>query len=264
MTAAVAEVTSTGTPAAQPKLDLQVEKLVKSFEDEGRVLNGISFDVERGQSVALIGTSSSGKSTLLRCCVRLIEPDAGSIRLFDEDITALSGSALKKAQAKVGLLSPKTELNPKFSVLRAVIEGAVPRKSKALLWIQSTLLKSERDYAMHCLETVGAAHLAKAQCRELSPADSRRVALARLLMQRPQLVIADEPVADLDVRTAEKTMDLIVGIMRASSISFLFSSHDLVDALSYADRALALHEGRLELDAPVGAEDARVLRALCE
>lgn len=269
MNAVPAEVVETPPHSSTPDLnqaalDLQVENISKSYGAEGKVLNGISFEIERGQSVALIGSSSSGKSTLLRCCVRLVEPDSGSVRLFGQDTSTFSSSHLKRVQAKVGLLSPKTELNPKHTVLRAVIEGASPRKNRALLWIQSSLLKSEREHAAHCLESVGAMHLTDKLCRDLSPVDARRVAIAKVLMQKPQLIIADEPVADLDVRSAEKTMDLFVGLVRAAGLSLLFSSHHLVDALSYADRALALHEGRLELDAPVGAEDARVLRAIYE
>lgn len=243
-------------------VDLQVENLSKSYGKEGKVLDGISFDIERGQSVALIGSSSSGKSTLLRCAVRLVEPDSGTVRLFGQDTSSYSKNQLKRVHSKIGLLSSNLDFNPKHSVLRCVLEGAVPRKSKALLWIQSALLKREREEAMHCLENVGVAHLAHRNCRELSPVESRRVAIAKVLNMKPQLVIADEPVANLDVRSAEKTMDLFVGLIRAAGLSLLFSSHHLVDALSYADRALALHQGKLELDAPVGAEDARVLRAM--
>lgn len=262
---AVESPAPTPTQNSRPaELDLHVENISKSYGDEGKVLNGISFEIERGQSVALIGSSSSGKSTLLRCCVRLIEPDSGSVRLFGQDTARFSPSQLKRAQAKVGLLSPRTELNPNLTVLRAVIEGAHPRKNRALLWMQSSLFKSEREQAMRSLDSVGVAHLSDRLCKELSPVDARKVAIAKILMQKPQLIIADEPVADLDVRSAEKTMDLFVGLVRAAGLSLLFSSHHLVDALSYADRALALHEGRLELDAPVGAEDARVLRAIYE
>ena len=243
-------------------LDVQVENLSKSYGEEGKVLDGISFEVERGQSVALIGSSRSGKSTLLQCCVRLQEPDAGTVHLFGENTTGYSKKQLLRTHAKIGFLSAKATFNPKHSVLRAVLEGALPRKNKAVLWFQSSLLRSEREEALRCLENVGAAHLAQKSVSELSPADGRRVAIAKVLMLKPQLVIADEPVADLDIRSAEKTMDLLLGLVRAARLSLLFSSHDLVDALSYADRALALHQGKLELDAPVGAEDARVLRAL--
>ncbi|MBN8548249.1 MAG: ATP-binding cassette domain-containing protein [Deltaproteobacteria bacterium] len=265
MTAALAEVAPQASPishSSPAELDLQVENLTKSFGADEKVLNGISFEIERGQSVALIGSNSSGKSTLLRCCVRLIEPDSGCVRLFGHDTSKFSATQLKRTQAKVGLLSPRTELNPKYNVLRAVVEGAIARKNRALLWLQSSLLKSEREQALHCLESVGAAHLTEKMCRDLSPVDARRVAIAKILMQKPQLIIADELVADLDVRSAETTMDLFVGLVRSAGLSLLFSSHHLVDALSYADRALALHEGKLELDAPVGAEDARVLRAM--
>lgn len=266
MTSAVAQEL-TPPPAAlvsgQP-VDLQVQNLSKSFGPEERVLNGISFEVERGQSVALIGSSRSGKSTLLRCCARLIEPDSGKVILFGEDTEGLRPGQLKRARSKVAFLSPKLELHQKHTVLRAVLEGALPRKNRAVLWLQSSVLKAEREHAMHCLESAGITHLSSKTCKELSPADARKVALARTLMQKPSLIIADEPVSDLDVRTSETTMDLLVGVIRGAGITLLFSSHDLVDALSYADRALALHEGKLELDAPVGGEDARILRAMCE
>ncbi len=243
-------------------LDLRVEAISKSFGDEGKVLDCISFEVERGQSVALIGSSRSGKSTLLQCCVRLLEPDSGTVHIFGENTSPLSKRQLQRVQSKIGFLGSKAPLNSKHTVLRAVLEGALPRKNKAVLWIQSSLLKTEREEAMRCLECVGAAHLSAKLVSDLSPADARRVAIAKILMLRPQLIIADEPVADLDIRSAEKTMDLLLGLVRAAKLTLLFSSHDLVDALSYADRALALHQGKLELDAPVGADDARVLRAL--
>ena len=264
MIAAVAKEVSSASISlshSQP-LDLAVKNLCKSFSDSEKVLDNITFEVERGQAVALIGSSSSGKSTLLRCCARMIDPDSGSVSIFGEDTSNFSKTRLKKTQAKVGFIAADTALNPKQSAVRAVLEGAAPRKGRAMLWLQSSLLKSEREFAMSCLDSFGAGHIAQKNCADLSPLDRKKVCMARLLMQKPQLLVADEPVADLDVRSSELAMDLFVGVIKSLGLSLIFSSHNLVDALSYADRALALHMGRLELDAPVGAEDARILKSM--
>ena len=242
--------------------DLVVRGLRKSFDKTTTVLDGVDFTVPAGQSVALIGANGAGKSTLLRACLRLIEPDAGDVRLLGRDMASLKPAELRKLRAEIGFIFQKHNLVPRLSALTNVLHGALPRSALARPWFQSCAPKALRDEALACLERVGLGHVAARRADKLSGGQSQRVAIARALMQRPRLMVADEPVASLDPNSGEEVMRLFADLIRREGLTVLFTSHDLSHAIAYADRVIALRRGAIVLDAPSSELTVASLRAL--
>jgi phosphonate transport system ATP-binding protein len=231
------------------KKDLVVERVTKRFARRGTVLERVSFHVLHGESVGLIGGNGSGKSTILKCCLRLIEPEEGEIAFLGEPVRRLSSARLRTLRSQVGLIFQQHNLVPRLSVLTNVIHGAMGRRGGPTTWLQGLASNELRQEAMTCLEKVGLSHLAKSRAGQLSGGESQRVAIARALMQRPRFMMADEPVASLDPKVGQEVMRFFVDLTRQEGITLLFVSHDLDHALTFSDRLIGLNNGRLVLDA---------------
>jgi phosphonate transport system ATP-binding protein len=257
------------TPRAAPSgraivVELAAHGLRKSFDGRSPVLRNVSFEILAGQSVALIGSNGSGKSTLLRCCVGLAAIDAGSVRLFGEEISKASGHRLRALRARVGFVFQQHNLVPRLSVLSNVLHGSLPRIGNPRGWFQGIAPRRERQRGLHYLDVVGMADLAARRADQLSGGQSQRVAIARALMQEPRIVIADEPVASLDPKAAEEIMGLFAGLMEKEGLTFVFSTHHLQHALRYSERLLGLHGGTLTLDAATSQSSISGLREIYE
>lgn len=224
---------------------LEVSSLSKSFDGRGKVLSEVSFRVRKGDAVALIGGNGSGKSTLLRCCLRLVEPDTGSISFLDEDVTSLKRSELRRFRTRVGLVFQRHNLVPRLSVLTNVLHGAMGRSKGFQTWYQTIAPQRLRDEAMEALAKVGLTHLAGSRADQLSGGESQRVAIARALMQKPDFMMADEPVASLDPKVGREVMELFVNLIHQEGISLVYVSHDLEHAVKYSNQVLALRKGKL-------------------
>lgn len=246
------------------KKELDVINLEKQFARRGTVLNNVSFHVARGESVGLIGGNGSGKSTLLKCCLRLIEPDAGDIFFLDAPIRNASKSELRHVRSRVGLIFQQHNLVPRLSVLTNVIHGAMGRCFSPTTWLQGLASSALREEAMLCLEKVGLSRLAQSKASQLSGGESQRVAIARALMQRPRFMMADEPVASLDPKVGKEVMGFFVELTREENITILFVSHDLDHALTYSDRLIGLKNGKLVLDADTTTLSKSQLRMIYE
>jgi len=242
--------------------DLVVSGLSKTFEPGTPVLSNVNFQVTPGQRVALIGANGAGKSTLLRCCMHLIRPDAGEVRLFGTPLAGLNAQALRGLRSQVGFVFQKHNLVPRLSALSNALHGALPRAPLARAWLQSLAPTALREEAMHCLERVGLGHVAMRRADKLSGGQSQRVAVARSLMQRPRLIVADEPAASLDPVAGDEVMSLFSALVKSEGLTMVFTSHDLVHAVKYADRVIALRRGAIVLDALSSDIDVAELRAL--
>lgn len=249
-------------PAPPP--DLVVRGLAKGFGPGTKVLAGVELSVGRGEAVALIGANGTGKSTLLRCCVRLIEPDAGELRLLGRDIHALGRRDLRRLRSRVGFVFQRHNLVPRLSALTNVLHGAQSRHRGPGAWLQSLAPQRLRAEALSCLDQVGLAEIADRRADQLSGGQSQRVAIARALMQRPAMLLADEPVASLDPAAGEEVMQLLRTLVDAAGLTLIFTAHNLRHALDYADRVLGLRDGRIAIEAPARALDLATLRAFYE
>jgi len=242
---------------------LRVSGLSKTYSDGAvEVFRDVSFSVPNGQAVALIGANGTGKSTLLRCCLRLIEPDCGDITINGQDLSRQSGRALRKSRARVGFVFQKHNLAPRLSVLSNVCHGGLAQGRGLRAWSHRIAGKREREHALQCLDQVGLADLAARRADHLSGGQSQRVAIARALMQKPDVLFADEPVASLDPQAGEDIMDLFRRLNREHGLTFVFVSHQLDHALAYSDRILGLKDKALVLDAPSSQHSVSSLRGL--
>jgi phosphonate transport system ATP-binding protein len=247
--------------AAAPA-DLEIAGLRKSFDRGRQILRDVSLRVPHGQALALVGANGTGKSTLLRCCLRLIEPDAGAIHLLGQEVRGLRRAALRRLRAEVGFVFQRHNLVTQLSVLSNVLHGAQSRHSGPRVWYQTLAPRRLREEAMHCLDQVGLADFAARRADRLSGGQSQRVAIARTLMQRPRLMFADEPVASLDPNAGEEVMELFADLIRQQGLTLVFTSHHIDHALRFGDRVVALRNGTIALDAFVGALDAQTLRGV--
>jgi len=253
-TAAVAPAAGAGAGAA----DLSVAGL--TYQRRRPVFSDVTFDVGRSEVVALLGANGAGKSTLLRCLLRLVEPDAGTVRLLGETVTGARQPALRGVRRRVGFVFQRHNLVPRASVLTNVLHGVLATHG-ARVWSQALAPAAARERAMAALARVGLAELATRRADTLSGGQSQRVAIARALVAEPAIILADEPAASLDPAAGEEVMALLLALAREARVTVLFTSHHVDHALR-ADRALGLYDGRLDLDAPAAALDRARLAAL--
>ncbi|WP_119396289.1 phosphonate ABC transporter ATP-binding protein [Salinibius halmophilus] len=248
--ATVAVTESVTTAAAAPLVSpaLQVQGLSKAFNQQPPVFSNVDLTVAPGQAVAIIGANGAGKSTLLRCCVRLLEPDAGQVSIAGKPFSELHGKALRQARSQVGFVFQKHQLIPRLSVLSNVLHGALGSQGGWRMWRQAWAPSNERDRAYHMLEQVGLAHLALRRADTLSGGQSQRVAIARALMQTPRLLMADEPTASLDPSSGMAVMELLKQVTQSNQIGLLMVSHNLEQTMQYSDQIVGLKQQRIALN----------------
>jgi phosphonate transport system ATP-binding protein len=231
-------------------IDLQARGLAKRYGAAPPVFAGLAFSIRQGDCVALVGANGTGKSTLLRCCLGLIAPDAGEVSLLGQPLATLGGAARRALRARTGLVSQKHNLVPRLSVLSNVIHGLLGQMSGPRYWLQGFAPEPARLAAMAALEKVGLAPLALRRADQLSGGQSQRVAIARALVGQPRFLVADEPCASLDPQAGEEVMALFMSLVKREGVTVLFTSHNVQHALSYGDRILGLRGGRIAIDAP--------------
>jgi phosphonate transport system ATP-binding protein len=239
---------------------LRVSGLSKAFGALS-VLQGVSLTIEAGRAVALIGANGAGKSTLLRSLIRLVEPDEGKIEVLGETVTALDAKALKAFRSRIGMVFQRHNLVGRLSVLTNVIHGAQARERGVRTWLQAFATDAMRKEALACLDAVGLADRALQRADSLSGGQSQRVAIARMLMQRPELILADEPDASLDPRSGEEVMGLLYNLARNKGVTLVVISHRIEHTIRYSDRIVGLAEGKIILDLPSSEAHASNLLA---
>jgi phosphonate transport system ATP-binding protein len=207
-------------------------------------LDKVSFEVPDGQFLAVIGLSGSGKSTLLRCINRLVEPTGGQVIWNGQDITSASQEDLRLIRRRIGMIFQHFNLVTRSSVVTNVLSGRLGYVNP--VWsLVNHFPKDDVDKAVANLGRVGIADKARNRADELSGGQQQRVGIARALMQDPQILLADEPVASLDPVLAHSIMKILKRLNREDGITVICSLHFLDLVQQYADRAIALNEGRL-------------------
>lgn len=236
---------------------LKIENVTKVYENGFKALDNISLDIPDGQFVAIIGLSGSGKSTLLRCINRLIDPTQGRILWDDLDISAATDDELREIRRRIGMIFQQFNLVKRSSVMTNVLSGRLGYINPIFSLI-NYVPRAERTRAMAALERVGIADKANNRASALSGGQQQRVGIARALMQEPELMLADEPVASLDPATSHSVMKYLVQLNKDLGITVLCSLHFLSLARAYADRVIALKDGKVEFDGlPSEIDDER-------
>ena len=236
---------------------LKIEHLTKVYDNGVRALDDVSFEVPDGQFVVIIGLSGSGKSTLLRCINRLIDPTEGRILWNDEDITAATDEELRHVRRRIGMIFQHFNLVKRSSVITNVLSGRLGYTSPMWSFLNH-FSKEDHQEALAKLDRVGIKDKAKVRADELSGGQQQRVGIARALMQDPELMLADEPVASLDPATSHSVLRYLELLNHEDGITILCSLHFLSLARAYADRIIALKDGRLEFDGlPDEIDEAR-------
>jgi phosphonate transport system ATP-binding protein len=236
---------------------LKVEHLTKIYEGGTLALEDVSFEVPDGQFLAVIGLSGSGKSTLLRCINRLIEPTEGTITWNGVDITRASQEEMRRIRRRIGMVFQHFNLVHRSKVLTNVLQGSLGYVNPALSLVNK-FPKDQMRKAYQQLARVGLEEKATQRADELSGGQQQRVGVARALMQDPEMILADEPVASLDPVLAHSIMQYLETINNEDEVTVLCSLHFLDLVHRYADRAIALNEGKLVFEGPPSEiDDAR-------
>ncbi len=235
---------------------LRVTNLTKIYDDGTKALDRVSFEVPQGLFLTVVGLSGSGKSTLLRCINRLIDPTEGEIWWNDLQLSHVTGEELRRARRRIGMIFQQFNLVDRSSVLTNVLSGRLGYVNP----IASMLGRfPTEDVAMARanLERVRIADKINNRADELSGGQKQRVGIARALMQEPEIMLADEPVASLDPVLAHSIMRQLKQIAQEDNITVLVSLHFLDLVQQYGDRVIALNEGRLVFEGKPNEIDDR-------
>ena len=239
---------------------LVLDGVTKAF-GQSVAVSGVSLRIPRGQFVGVIGRSGAGKSTTLRMINRLTEPSQGRITYGDVDVTALRGRALREWRRSCAMIFQQFNLVGRLDVLDNVLMGRLtqssPWRSACKMWS-----RDDRAIAMAALDQLDIANLAAQRADNLSGGQQQRVAICRALVQEPEIVLADEPVASLDPRNAAVVMDALQRINRHFGLTVLCNLHSLDLARSYCDRLVGMAAGRVVFDDVPAALTESVAREL--
>ncbi|MEM7798826.1 MAG: phosphonate ABC transporter ATP-binding protein [Chloroflexota bacterium] len=223
---------------------LKVKNLSKTYDGGTRALNNVSFEVPKGQFLSVVGLSGSGKSTLLRCINRLIDPTDGEIWWNETQLSHVNGEELRRARRKIGMIFQHFNLVDRSSVLTNVLSGRLGYVNP-LASILGRFPASDVERAHTSLDRVGIGDKANSRADELSGGQKQRVGIARALMQSPEILLADEPVASLDPVLAHSIMGILKRITQEDGITVLISLHFLDLVQQYSDQVIALNNGEL-------------------
>lgn len=240
---------------------LTLSQVNKRYPTGDRALIGIDLTLPRGQVMALIGPSGAGKSTLIRCVNRLVEPTSGSIRLGETELTRLSGSALRGARRAMGMIFQEYALVERLTVMENVLSG---RLGYVGFWRSFLRRYPQEDVAeaFRLLERIGLPQAIDKRADALSGGQRQRVGIARALIQRPRLLLVDEPTASLDPKTSRQIMRLIRELCAERELAAIINIHDVALAQQFADRIVGLRAGQIVFDGTPQELDAKTLTTI--
>lgn len=233
---------------------VELTGVTKRFGPDVLGLDDVSLTVAAGEVVVLLGLSGSGKSTLLRHVDGLQLPTSGTVKVLGVEVTTAGARELRALRRRIGFVFQQFDLVGGRTVLENVCTGALGRLRGPRLGL-TTYPRGLRREALEHLDRVGLADRAFQRAATLSGGQQQRVAVARALMQRPEVLLADEPVASLDPESSAQVMDLLKTISRENSLTVLCSLHQVDLALGWGDRIVGLRTGRTVLDLPTAGLD---------
>ena len=241
---------------------LEVKDLKIRYNRSGpEVLKGISFSVEPDDFFAIIGPSGAGKSTLIRCINRLVEPNSGDVLLNGKYITKMGKSELRKARRNMGMIFQEFNLVERMSVMDNVLSGRLGYVGnfRSLLRFYP---KSDIQKALVLLERVGLSDFVDKRADELSGGQRQRVGIARALIQKPQLLLVDEPTSSLDPKIAKEVMGMIKELSQEAGVPVLCNIHDVQLALEFSNKVIGLQDGIKKFEGPTHKVDKNTLEEI--
>jgi phosphonate transport system ATP-binding protein len=240
---------------------LTLKHLGKSYVAGKPVLTDVNIEIAAQGITAIIGPSGTGKSTLIRCINRLVEPSAGEILFDGHDLARLSGAALRRARRHIGMVFQEYNLVERLTVMENLLSGRLGYVSSWRAWRRKFPPEDIRR-AFELLDTVGLSGFAHRRADALSGGQRQRVGIARAVMQEPKMLLADEPTSSLDPKTSVEIMELLADIGRTRGIPVLVNMHDVELAKRFADRVVGMSGGRIVFDGPPAAMTDDVLKQI--
>jgi len=240
---------------------LTLKNLSKSYVAGKPVLIDINLDIAAQGITAIIGPSGTGKSTLLRCINRLVDPSAGEILFEGKDLAKLDGAALRRARRHIGMVFQEYNLVERLTVMENLLSGRLGYVSSWRAWRRKFPPDDIRK-AFELLDVVGLSGFAHRRADALSGGQRQRVGIARAVMQEPKMLLADEPTSSLDPKTSVEIMELLADVGRTRAIPVLVNMHDVELARRFADRVVGMSGGKVIFDGPPAALSDDVLKQI--
>jgi phosphonate transport system ATP-binding protein len=226
---------------------LEFQNVSKSYNNVTKALDDVSFIVEEGEFVSIIGPSGSGKSTILRCVNRLVDATQGSIIFDGHDVRGAGKKEIRQVRKKIGMIFQHYNLVDRLTVIENVLHGRLGYKS-AIGGAAGVFSEQEKENAFQILSILGLTEQAYQRCDELSGGQKQRVGIARSIMQQPKLILCDEPIASLDPNASKVIMDHLSNVNKTMKITCIINLHQVNVALTYAGRIIGLTKGRIVYD----------------
>ena len=230
---------------------LEFQNVSKTYNNVTRALQDVTFSIEEGEFVSIIGPSGAGKSTLMRCANRLVDASQGAIFFDGQDITKMGKKELRKVRTKTGMIFQHYNLVDRLSVIENVLHGLLGQKS-TISGMAGHYTEAEKAEAFRIIQEMGLTEQAYKRCDELSGGQKQRVGIARAIMQKPRLILCDEPIASLDPKSSKVIMDHLKQINREKKITCLVNLHQVDVAIRYSERIIGVAGGRIVYDGPSG------------
>ena len=228
---------------------LEFQNVSKVYNNTTRALSDISFSINEGEFVSIIGPSGSGKSTILRCINRLVHATQGEIRFDEHDITRASKKEIRQVRKKIGMIFQHYNLVDRLSVIENVLHGRLGHKT-AIGGAVGVYTENEKESAFEIISKLGLTEQTYKRCDQLSGGQKQRVGIARSIMQEPRLILCDEPIASLDPSSSKIIMDHLSDINQTMKITCICNLHQVDVALKYSRRIIGLTGGNIIYDGP--------------